>query len=126
MRLTFQLRFHTHYGQTLFLSGAHPVFGNSNVEQAIPLQYLNDQSWQVTIPIPDSARPEVEIVYHYVLRNSDGSLRFDWGSDKTINPAALKADEVLIVDAWNDAGFIENAFYTGPFRQVLLRGNATD
>jgi hypothetical protein len=44
MRLTFQLRFHTHPGQSLFLTGAHEFFGENRIEAAVPLSYLDDQT----------------------------------------------------------------------------------
>src|SRR5512142_244770 len=126
MRVTFQLRFHTHYGQTLWLSGNHPILGQGKIEEAIPLKYLNDQIWQTTLAIPEGAMPNAGIAYIYILRNAEGSLVKDWGTDRVVNLASCKVDELLILDAWNDAAFFENAFYTEPFKQVLLRPNLTE
>src|SRR3954469_3014443 len=112
MRLVFQVRFHTHYGQSLLLTGNHEIFGDGDIEKGIPLQYLNEQSWQVMFVIPRVALPDDDIVYNYVLRDADGTITYDWGRNKVINLASFQDDEVLIVDAWNNAGFYENAFYT--------------
>jgi 4-alpha-glucanotransferase len=121
MRLTFQLRFHTEYGQSLFLTGNHPLLGNGDVAKAIPLQYLNADAWSLSIDLPPDAAPDADIVYNYVFRNLDGSLNFDWGSDKVINPAKFNSRDVLLIDSWNHPGSIENAFYTEAFKQVLLK-----
>lgn len=126
MRLTFQLRFHTHPGQSLFLLGEHEVLGDNNEAAALPLQYANSETWQVTVLIPRPALPETAISYHYILRNPDGSLVSDWGEDRKLNLFHLKADQVLVIDSWNDAGFVENTFYTEPFREVLLKSNFTE
>ncbi len=126
MRITFQLRFHTEYGQNLLLSGSHAILGQNSVEQAIPLQYLNERLWHVTLELPPGSVPDEEIRYHYILRNPDGSMVHDWGDDKIINPASYSAEEVLIIDSWNSAGFYENAFYTEPFQHVLLKAERNE
>src|SRR5262249_3111962 len=65
------------------------------------------------------------IRYNYILRNADGSMFGDWPLDRSINPASLEAAEVVLIDSWNHPGFPQNAFYTEPFKQVLLRNRFT-
>ncbi len=125
MRLTFQLRFYTHPGQSLLLSGDHEFFGSGQVERALTLHYLNSETWQATVLIPQTVLPDQPICYQYLLRNSDGSLVRDWGNDRVLNLARWTADELLVVDSWNHAGFFENAFYTEPFQDVLLAQDLT-
>jgi 4-alpha-glucanotransferase len=120
MRLIFQLRFHTRFGQELFLTGAHEIFGGGDFARAIPLRYLNDRLWEVALIVPDSMLPREDLVYNYVLREPDGSLIYDWGDDKVVNLAASASNEIIVRDAWNHAGFFQNVFYTEPFKNVLL------
>jgi 4-alpha-glucanotransferase len=126
MKLIFRLRFHTKVGQSLFLTGNHELFGGGRSERALPLQYLNADFWQVTLNVPDDAIPEAAINYNYILRNTDGSSVQDWGDDRVINPASFKQNEILVIDLWNYAGAVENAFYTEPFKKVLLQANRTE
>jgi len=126
MTLTFKLRFHTKYGQSLWLVGDHEMLGDGRVERAIPLQYFNEEFWQVTVVLPLSLAKAVEIRYNYVLREVDGYAIQDRGDGRAINPAAFTQAGVLIIDAWNSEGFFENAFYTEPFQQVLLKPNHTE
>ncbi|HTL16885.1 MAG TPA: 4-alpha-glucanotransferase [Patescibacteria group bacterium] len=121
MRLTFQLRYHTLPGQSLLLTGDHELFGNDEIESAIPLDYLDSEFWRVSLVLPNAAVPDTSITYRYLLREADGTIKEDWANARTINPAAFKAEEVLIIDSWNHPGFPENAFYTEPFREVLLK-----
>src|SRR5689334_21668638 len=100
MRLTFQLRFHTRYGQSLWLTGNHEIFGNDNVEKAVPLEFLNEEFWRVSIVIPKTAVPDALISYSYALREADGTTIQDWGRDRVINLAKFGVEEVLIIDSW--------------------------
>jgi 4-alpha-glucanotransferase len=104
MRVTFRLRFHTNFGQTLWLLGDHPLLGGGDAERAIPLDYLSPQFWQTTLILPRADAPNAGMVYNYVLRNPDGSRVYDWGGDRSINPALVGPEEILVIDSWNDAG----------------------
>ncbi|MDD5139957.1 MAG: 4-alpha-glucanotransferase [Verrucomicrobiales bacterium] len=126
MKLTFRLRFHTKVGQSLFITGNHEQLGGGQIKRAVPLQYLNEESWQASILLPDGAASDAAITYNYILHNADGSTVQDWGNDRVINPASFKQGEVLIVDSWNHAGAVENVFYTEPFKNVLLQANHTE
>jgi 4-alpha-glucanotransferase len=124
--LTFQLRYHTHPGQSLFLTGTHKLLGSDDNASAIPMEYLNTEFWRVTIVIPKESVPNARISYRFILRAEDSSLIEDSPITREFNPALLDAEEVLFVDSWNHAGFHENVFATEPFRDVLLRFRFTD
>ncbi len=126
MRFIFQLRYHTRQGQSLFLTGNHELFGNGDPDHALPLHYLNHEFWQLSFELPPGAVPDAKITLNYLLRDADGSLVFDAGRDRVINLASFSADEVLFLDSWNDTSYYENAFYTQPFRQVLLKHKDAD
>lgn len=119
MRVILKLRYSTRPGQALFVTGDHPLLGGGDPARAVPLSYLNAEFWQVTLEFTEASLP-APVIYHYLLREADGSVTMDWGRDRRIEPAWLDEDFVSVVDAWNDAGFPENAFYTAPFRHVLL------
>lgn len=124
-KITFQLRFHTKFGQQLFITGNHEWFGNNDLDKALPMQYLNAETWMAELPIKPNQLPSEDIVYNYVLISDDGSVNYDWGNDKALRFRNYNKPEILIIDSWNHAGFFENAFYTEPFQNVLLRNNYT-
>jgi len=126
MRLTFQLRFHTNFGQSLWLVRTNDGARHGKPARPIPLQYLNEQAWQVSLLFPDLAVPDTDIAYEYLLREADGSFNQDWGRGRSINPAAFEQDEVLVIDSWSPPGAPENVFYTEPFQEVLLKANRTE
>jgi len=126
MKFILKLRFHTNVGQSLWLTGNHPLLGDGQPDRALPLQYLNDEFWQGSLHLPDDEALRTEVAYNYILRDPGGTFIYDWGRDKKIGPSSRSAREVLIVDSWNDASYIENAFYTEPFQEILLRANRAD
>jgi len=123
VKLTLKLRYHTTFGQSLWFVGNHPSLGGGNAANAVPLTYLNGEFWETTISFPASAAPKADVVYNYILRQPDGSTVTDWGNDHVLAPELFSEKEAVIVDSWNAAGSTENAFYTEPFRKVLLPAN---
>jgi len=126
LKITFQLKFRTEYGQNLFISGNHPLLGNGDTSKALPLKYFNEELWTLALEFEERDIVDADITYNYILRNADGSFSYDWGTDKTFNLSAINAKELLMLDAWNYAGYFENAFYTVPFKKVLLQSNYTE
>lgn len=124
-KVIFLVRFHTTMGQSLFITANHPLFGNADIDKALPMQYLSDELWSATLEINTSAIPAEGIVYNYLLKNEDGSVSYDWGSDKILTATSLRSEETLIIDSWNFAGYFENAFYSEPFKNVLLKQHYT-
>jgi 4-alpha-glucanotransferase len=122
MKLTFRLRYRSQFGQSLWLTGKHPLLGGGKTENAVPLAYLNEEAWHATVELPADAASH-PITYDYLLRNADGSLVADWGRDRVFTPSEFHRDELLVIDSWNNAGAAENVFYTEPFQKVLLAGN---
>jgi 4-alpha-glucanotransferase len=119
MNLTFRIRFATQVGQSLWLVGGKPFAGE------MPLHYRDHESWELKIPLPAAAAKKT-LNYSYFLRNPNGAQIADWGRDRDLISSNYKCKELLVIDSWNLAGYIENAFYTAPFKKVLLAGNFTE
>jgi len=120
-KLNFYLRFKTNFGQTIFITGNHPLLGNGDIEQAIPMVYLNDDYWVLHVATKQLLKTE-SICYHYFIQDADGTRSFDWGSDKSIQVDQFNSKELVVIDTWNFTGNVENTFYTAPFANVLLPG----
>ena len=124
--ITFKLKFNTQQGQNLFILGNHLLLGNGILENSIPMQYFNEEFWIVTVELPSTNLSSEIITYNYVLKNADGSTIIDWGNDKKFIISKNQPEELLIVDAWNYAGYYENTFYADAFQQVLLKHHFTE
>lgn len=120
LSITFQLKYRTNYGETIYITANHPLFGNGNIDDALPMNYLNDEYWSISIDFSKDQLLDEDIVYHYFVRSTNGSISYDFGNDKVIHPSNYP-ENLLIIDSWNYSGYYENAFYTEPFQKVLLQ-----
>lgn len=120
MKIQFYLRYHTEFGQSLWITGNTEELGNNLPEKALPMEYLNEDFWHCNIEIKKN-EAQSPVVYKYILKNKDGELLFEWGNDRLIEFDNKKINELQIVDTWNNAGEYENVFYSDAFRKVLLK-----
>lgn len=51
IKLQFYLRFHTRFGQSIWISGNIDELGNNDPAKALSLDYLNDEFWYGSIDI---------------------------------------------------------------------------
>lgn len=118
MKLDFYLRFYTHPGESILVTGNLVELGNGDVTAAFPMDYVNGEFWHGSLLLANT--PATPIHYHYILRTADGTLTEEWGDDKFIEVPAMGIEELSVIDTWNYAGEYENVFSTAPFRNVLL------
>ena len=111
MKIQFYLRFHTKVGQHLWISGDSDELGNNNPDAAIPMEYLNEEFWQITLQYKKKELPKT-IRYHYLLENEGEPLLAEWGHDREIEITKKETEEIQLVDTWNHAGEYENAFFS--------------
>jgi 4-alpha-glucanotransferase len=124
IKLQFYIRFHTRYGQSLHITGNIEELGNNDTALALPLQYLNENYWHATVEL--NAKTAMSgINYHYFLKNDDGEIISEWGNDRLLSAGPKDTAEIVVTDTWNHAGEFENAFFTAPFSEVLLKSAHT-
>ena len=121
IKITLQLTYHTSFGQKLYASGNTASLGNNDADSALLMEYLDNDNWIVTIEIDPQELKKHTVHYNYFLVPEDGNAIYDFGADKVLDASLTRYKEVYIHDAWNYAGYFENAFYTEPFQRVLLK-----
>lgn len=126
MKLQFYLRYHTTFGQSLWITGNIEELGNNDPARAIPLDYLNEEFWHCGLEIKRKGIHKAGVCYKYILKNENGELLFEWGTDRLINIFSKEQQEVQLVDVWNHAGEYENAFFSAAFNNVLLKPQQTN
>ena len=123
MKIHFYVRFYTKPGQSLSVTGSIPALGEGSLSKTFPRSWLNNDYWHGTLETGDT-KPGI-IQYNYILTNEDGFKVVEWGNDRHIDITKQSIDEIQVVDTWNHAGLFENAFYTDPFQQTLLKDEET-
>src|SRR5208337_1547616 len=102
MTIIIRLRYHTRFGQTVFLCGEHPLLGKGRQDQAVPLHYLNDKFWEAQIVVPAKPKPQGGLSYYFFVRSEDGSVIEDFGGDRNLDLAKLPPGQTIVLDSWND------------------------
>jgi 4-alpha-glucanotransferase len=120
MTINFYLRYHTRFGETLYISGNTNELGVDDPAQRVLMKYVNEEFWSATVEV-DNPKDVGELVYRYILLDLDGNAIVETEADRVINLPQYKAKELLVIDTWNYSGEIANAFLTQPFREVLLK-----
>ncbi len=118
MMIHFYLRYHTEFGQNLFILGNNDFLGNNDPAQAAGLLYLNDDFWHLELEFPQNF--DDIVLYRYFLRDKDGSETFDGEESRGIDLSVTYGKTITVFDMWNVASDPTNAFFTRPFSQVLL------
>ncbi|GAB2815479.1 4-alpha-glucanotransferase [Ferruginibacter profundus] len=124
MTIHFYLRFSTHFGQSIFISGNNDVLGNNDFSKAFPIQYLNNELWHGSINI-DTVKELNTLQYKYILREDGKDETVEFGDDRIAELDNIQADELVFFDTWNYSGEIENVYFTQAFQDVLLKTPAT-
>ncbi len=100
LKLTFQLKYSTRFGQKLLLCGNHNVLGNDDLKKAITMEYFNHEFWFSEVEISEDAVSNANVTYNYYLVNEDGSIVNEKGSH-IISSSVFKLNDVLLLDTWS-------------------------
>src|ERR1051325_9285935 len=103
MKLRFYLKYHTRFGQRLFITGSLDALGNEDPSKAMPMAWLNEETWHCVLEVK---RKELQkkIKYRYYLVDDDGTLVKEWATDRFIDHSPEGLHDLHMVDTWNNPG----------------------
>lgn len=108
MVVTFQINYHTVWGESLFIEFQTP-------ERCVfPMEYRGDGIWLATINADDFKSAS----YSYFVRRADGSERREWGGPRFIDSGKMKSLHVF--DRWHDRSE-ESPFYSSAFTECFFK-----
>ncbi|MFN8302225.1 MAG: 4-alpha-glucanotransferase [Saprospiraceae bacterium] len=110
MKIRFYLRYSTQPGESLSIRIAE-----AGGDRVLPLVYLNSELWASDL----IEVPAANLQYQYHFDGQGGLTRDELGRPHVLNLAGHEGREVHVVDFWEEAGAVENAFLTQPFRAVF-------
>lgn len=115
MKITFNLRYHTEWGQQLAVCGAIPVLGSTDESVCPAMELTGPDTWSLTIDCPE---PPAVLTYHYLVKTTDGYVcRREWGAPHSL-PVARGVGAVIVEDWWQDMPadkFAYSSAFTGGF-----------
>lgn len=116
MKIRFYLRFSTQPGESLSIQ----FEGLKKGPARFPLLYLNSELWaSELIEVPAGA-----LRYQYQVDGPAGHSRGELGKWHELDPGATRSTEIHVIDFWEEAGAVENAFLTQPFREIFMAAHA--
>jgi 4-alpha-glucanotransferase len=118
MKIHFYIRFHTRYGQSMWLTGNNDMLGNDDIQNAVKMAYFNNDYWHYEMNIPPGF--DDTIMYKYILREADGFRVVEGEEKRSIDLSEIKGSIISVYDIWNAIGELGNVFFTRPFSRVLL------
>ncbi|MDR0799035.1 MAG: 4-alpha-glucanotransferase, partial [Dysgonamonadaceae bacterium] len=115
MKITFNIHYHTVWGQTLHLVGSLPELGAWDTNSAKEMQYSGDGNWQLEIEIPNR---NVELEYRYLICSNGQQFFEEWEKKHCL---LLSQDKQSFVtwDVWQNRPH-NFAFFSSAFTQSLL------
>jgi 4-alpha-glucanotransferase len=115
MKITFNINFHTVWGQKLCVVGSIPELGSWEPALAKEMNYAGDGNWQLDIEI---TTPVSQIEYRYFLRTNDKPIFEEWEKNHQVFFHG-SASQYTLYDYWqvrpSNLAFYSSAFTKGLF-----------
>lgn len=120
MKITFEIHYHTRWGENVLLSGDIDMLGAGDEAKAVVMDYWGDDRWAYTIEVPSSVE---SFGYRYLVKSGEG-IRREWGDSHRFSPGG-KVGEYRLLDCWrdepDDLPFYTSAFTRGIFSRHHLQ-----
>ncbi|MDR1436528.1 MAG: 4-alpha-glucanotransferase, partial [Candidatus Symbiothrix sp.] len=115
MKISFNINFHTVWGQTLYLTGSIPELGNWDTQAAKEMQYTGDGNWSFELELPDQ---EAVFEYRYFMSSNNKLIFEEWEKNHRIRLTDT-GKTYLLLDYWQNPPR-NPAFYSSAYTQSLF------
>ena len=115
MKITFNINYHTNWGESLFLCGGIPALGKGDARDAVEMSLTSPDMWQFTLELDEDPGG---FDYSFVVKAADRAWRFEWGKPhRFVSGQGVK--EYLFFDNWHDLPG-DKPFYSSAFLDGIL------
>ena len=121
MKLNFTLKYHTKWGERLFISGSCAELGNEDVNNALEMCYHNEDEWRLEVTLPDSLN---ELYYVYLIENRNG-IRITEESGLKHHFLFNQRTTYHLYDDWMTKS-ADDLFYSAAFSKNIFARNSKD
>ena len=115
MKIDFYLRFRTYLGQSISITGNLGILGNNEKEQALPMNFLTEDYWHISIELDELFKEDIH--YRYLFKNENGDILKDAEKGRLIK---VNGKNIVVIDSWNNGSDYANVFTTAPFKNVFF------
>ena len=98
MKLTFNINYHTNWGESLFVCGGIPALGGGDSRKACEMSLTSPDMWQFTIELDENPG---DFDYFFVVKAPDRAWRFEWGKPHRF-VAGEGVTDYIFFDNWHD------------------------
>ncbi|MDR1369910.1 MAG: 4-alpha-glucanotransferase [Dysgonamonadaceae bacterium] len=110
MKISFNINFHTVWGQVLHVIGSIPELGSWNVSVAQPMQYAGEGNWNLEIELPDE---EISFEYRYFMSSNEKLIFEEWQKNHHFSGCGVESSYFLH-DYWQNRPQ-NQAYYSSAF-----------
>ncbi|SDD96343.1 4-alpha-glucanotransferase [Niabella drilacis] len=118
MKVQFNIKFHTKYGESLWLCGLDSAGEKDQAAGGMPMKYLNYDYWTLELDL-DLHALQQPLSYFYTFQNSNGERVPEYQTARQLRLPRDPESPLVIYDTWIATDAIENVFYTAPFQEVF-------
>ena len=119
MKISFNLNYHTQWGESLFLCGNLLQLGAGDPREALEMSLVSPDLWRVDVEFSETPR---QFDFFFIVKSKDRDWRFEWGKPHTFNGCnGLK--EVKIFSSWQDMPHDKPYYSTAFIDGILKRSN---
>lgn len=118
MKIKLHLKYHTSWGQNVFVYGSNSHLGNWNEKKAIKMTFTAPDVWEAEIEIEEATNLE----YRYFLKENEFVFAKEWGEPHNIDIEVKK--DMDIYDAWQTAP-VQKFLYTSGFSKSFFKHENT-
>ena len=116
MTITFNINFHTNWGEQLYITGSIPELGGEEIAFAKEMVYKKDGNWQYEL---SSENIDADFIkYRYIVRKNDGQIKEEWKKGHTVS-LDNKVDKYSVFDTWLTPP-ASRTFYTSAFTKAIF------
>ena len=118
MTINFYVGFRSEFNQTITIAILPILEDNTSEAIEIPLHYLDDSTWHVTIKTSEFDI-EDEFEYTYTFRDNNNGTQKEFCKNTIVNIKKLNTKKLDIADQWQEEDSYADVFLSKPFATVF-------
>lgn len=116
MKITFNIDYHTNWGESVYVVGDVAALGGGDDAKAVKMTVDGSTAWSVTVELPDTTE---KIVYRYLIISEDGRVKKEWGKPRAFSCEG-KTLTCKLYDRWHDQPW-DKPYYASAFTDCICR-----